>query len=212
MRRSLSQASSIISLADQNESMSPTSSTFHTSLSRTPLSSNTFLPGDTTPLIAESPFDEEDRDYENIENFEQKQSPVRPPILPPRTHKQRTGSVIEDRNDNPPVTIKRMNSEPSFNFKYMDTIQQKPVQQVSFRRPPPPPPEEQEEMDQVIAPPLPPRHPLRTPPSTPLVPPPIPPPLPPRSSQVIDKETFSFVQNGSDIAPPALPPKSKKTL
>lgn len=222
MRRSLSQASSIISLADQGEVVSPTSSTFHTILPRTPLSSNTFLPSDTTPLIPESQFDETDRDYENIENFEKKEEPsvplVLPPIVPPRIHKQRTGSVIEEKTDFHPVVIKRMNSEPSFNFKSNEShdptlvvplLPQKPVKQVPTRRPPPPPPDEPEEVDQVIAPPLPPRHPLRTPPSTPVAATPAPPPLPPRSSQVIDEETLSIEQNGA--APPALPPKAKKT-
>ncbi|KXJ14446.1 Son of sevenless-like 1 [Exaiptasia diaphana] len=225
MRRSLSQASSIISLAEQGDVTSPTSSTFHTTLPRTPLTSNTFLPSETTPLIPESPFDESDPDYENIENFEKKEEPpgppVRPPILPPRTHKQRTGSVIEERtpSDLTPVAIKRMNSEPCFDFKFNESrdptvvplLPQKPVKQVPTRRPPPPPPDEPEEVDQVIAPPLPPRHPLRTPPTTPVVATPAPPPLPPRSSQVIEQETLSIDQNGADIAPPALPPKSKKT-
>lgn len=181
------------------------------------------MPSDATPLIPESPFDEADPDYENIENFEQKEPPappVRPPILPPRTHKQRTGSVNEERTL-PEVMIKRMNSEPNFNFTYNEQSQdfqspplysQKNMKQMPARRPPPPPPDEPVEDKQVTAPPLPPRHPLRTPPTTPVAAPPAPPPLPPRSSQVIDPEIAAAAvnqQNGSE--PPALPPKSKKT-
>lgn len=191
--------------ADYGEASTPTSSsTFH--LSRPPLTPNTFTPRNTTPLIPETPMDEHDPDYENIENFATQEEapavPPLPPLLPPRPAKQRTTSVVEDRPLPEISPIKRMNSMPLVNFNFEDLkdspeLHQKPIR-MPIRPPPPPPPEGPE----VEAPPLPPRHPLRSPSSSSNGPP----PLPPRSSQIIDPP----VVIDDELKPPALPPKSKK--
>lgn len=203
-----------------------TSSTYNADdLPRTPLSPFSQMSDSSsfTDIPPESPYESEP-DYENIENFPEKDSDGSftdlPPNLPPRrptSKKPRSASFNDDRS-NAPQQIRRIRSERLFG-----SLSELPELEVGELKAPIIPPKTPTliksmtssafDDDEEEAPPLPPRLPTAgsmrgRPPIPPRLPHPSSPMRPPMPLPTFSQNEESGIQENN--VPPKLPPKSRR--